>query len=98
MLRVSDRTRRRKQDRYLMIANANPRIIVRLSRWSSTGNAPAPPDRPPAPPTSLDTSPKPRHNNAHSTTTNGSAALNHTVPAPHRLLSNRRTTARGTAP
>jgi hypothetical protein len=41
-----------------MIASTISRIIVRASRWSSTGNAAARPDRGPATPMSLRASPR----------------------------------------
>jgi hypothetical protein len=71
-----------------MIAITISRIIARVSRWSSTGNAAARPDRSPAPPMSLDASPKYRDSAARSKPINQSGALNHAIPAPQRRLSN----------
>jgi hypothetical protein len=75
-----------------MIASTISRIIARVSRWSSTGNAAARPDRCPAPPMSLGPSPKYRDSIACSKPISQSGALNHTIHAPHRLPSNRRAT------
>jgi hypothetical protein len=77
-----------------MIANTISRIIMRVSRWSSTGNAAARPDRCPAPPMSLAASPKYRDGATHSKPISQSGTLNHTIPAPQRRLSNLRATAK----
>jgi hypothetical protein len=66
------------------------RIIARVSRWSSTGDAAARPGRSLAPPMSLGASPKYRDNTAHSEPISQSGPLSHAVPAPQRRLSNHR--------
>jgi hypothetical protein len=73
-----------------MIAHTISRIIARVSRRSSTGNAAAQPDRCPAPRMSLRASPKYRVSTAHSKPPSQSGALNHARHAPQRPLSNRR--------
>jgi hypothetical protein len=73
-----------------MIVNTISRIIARVLCWSSTGNAPARPDRCPAPPMSQDASPKYSDSAARSKPINQSGALNRTILAPQRLLSNHR--------
>jgi hypothetical protein len=73
-----------------MIANTVSRIIVRVLRWSSTGNAAARPERCPAPPVSLGASHKYRDSAARSKPINQSGAPNHTVPALQWRLSNHR--------
>ena len=92
----TDRTSRRNQDRYLMIATTISRIIVRVSRWSPTGNAPAWPDRSQAPPMSLASSPKYRDSDAHSKPINQSSVLDHAIPTPHRPLLNHRAVVKST--
>jgi hypothetical protein len=77
-----------------MIANTVSRIIARVSRWSLTGNASARPDWPPAPPISTGTSLKYRDSTAHPKPISQSDALDHTITAPHRSLSNRSATAK----
>jgi hypothetical protein len=72
-----------------MIANASSRIIVSMSRWSSTGNAIVRPDESPALPMSLDGSPKYRDSIAHSKPISRSGA-SHTFTAPQRSMPNRR--------
>jgi hypothetical protein len=72
-----------------MIANTIARIIARVLCWSSTGNAPARPDRCLTPPMSLDASPKYRDSAARSKPIK-SGALNRAIPAPHWPLSNHR--------
>jgi hypothetical protein len=71
-----------------MIAHTISRITAPVSRRSSTGNAAARPDRCPAPRMSLRASPKYRVSTAHSKPTSQSGALNNTMPAPQRSLSN----------
>jgi hypothetical protein len=73
-----------------MIATTISRIIARVLRRSSTGNGAARPDSCPAPPMSLGASPKYRDSAARSKLINQSGALNHTIPAPQRRLSNHR--------
>jgi hypothetical protein len=77
-----------------MIASTISRIIARVPRWSSTGDAAARPDRSPAPPMSLGVSPKYRDSNARPGPISQSSALDRTITAPHRSLSNRRATAK----
>jgi len=72
-----------------MIARTISRIITRVSRRPSTGNAAARPDRWPAMRTSVRASPKYRVSTAHSKPTTQSGVLNHTMPAPQRPPSNR---------
>jgi hypothetical protein len=73
-----------------MIANTISRVIVHLSRWSSSGNAAARPNSCPALPMSLRASPKYRDSIAHSKQISQSGALNHSIPAPQRLMPNHR--------
>ena len=73
-----------------MIANTVSCIIARVLRWSSTGSAAARPERCPALPTSLGALPKYSNSAARSKSINQSGALNHTIPAPQRRLSNHR--------
>jgi hypothetical protein len=73
-----------------MIANRIPRIIARVSGWSSTGNAAAWPDRCPASPISLGASPKYPHCITDSKPIGHSGALNYTIAATQRLLSDHR--------
>jgi hypothetical protein len=75
-----------------MTASSVSRIVVHLSRWSSTGNAADRPGRFPTPPVSLYAPPKYRVNFAQPTPTSPSGALDHTITAPHRYLSNLRAT------
>ena len=77
-----------------MIASTIPRIIVRVVRWSSTGNATARPDRCLTPPVSRDALPKYRENIAQPAPISPSGALDHTTTAPPRSLSNLRATAK----
>jgi hypothetical protein len=74
-----------------MSANTISCIIVRMLRWSSTGNAAVRPDRRPVPPMSLGALPKYSDSAARSKPINQFRALNHTIPAPQRRLSNHRT-------
>jgi len=74
-----------------MIANRIPRIIVRVSGRSSTGDAAAWPDRCPASPISLVVSPKYRDCITVSKPIGQSGALNYTVVAPQRPPSDHRT-------
>jgi hypothetical protein len=71
-----------------MSANTTARIITRVSRRSSTGNAPVQPARYPSAPVTFTASPKPV-SNAYSTPTSESGDLNQPIPAPHRRPSNR---------
>jgi hypothetical protein len=73
-----------------MIASAISRIIARVSRWSSTGNAAVWPHRCPASPISLGASLKYRNCITDSEPIGQSAALNYTIAAPQRLLSDHR--------
>jgi hypothetical protein len=73
-----------------MTTNTISRIIARISRRSSTANAPVRPDRHSSAPVTLRASPK-RTSNADSTPTSDSAGLNQATPAPHRSPSNRHT-------
>jgi hypothetical protein len=73
-----------------MSASTISRIIACVPRRSSTGDAAARPDMCPAPRMSLLASPKYRVSTAHSKPTSQSGALNHTMPASQRPLSNRR--------
>ncbi len=77
-----------------MIASTFSRIIARVSCWSSTGNAAVRPNRSTAPPVSLGASPKYRDSSACPGPTNQSGALDPTITAPHRSLSNRRAKAK----
>jgi hypothetical protein len=73
-----------------MIANAISRIIVRVLRWSSAGNAAARLERCPASPVSLGASHKYRDSAARSKPINQSGAPNHTVLALQWRLPNHR--------
>jgi hypothetical protein len=75
-----------------MIANTISRIIVRVSRWSSTGNAAARPDGGPASHVTLQVSPKHSVSAALSTPITRSGVRNHNVLAHRRRLSGRRAT------
>jgi hypothetical protein len=77
-----------------MIASTIPRIIARVSCWSSTGNVAARPDRCSTPPVRRGAPPKYRDNIAQQTPTSPSGALDHTITAPQRSLPNRRATAK----
>jgi hypothetical protein len=82
----ANRSSRRDQDRHLMIANTIFRIIVRVSRWSSTGNAAAWPDRHPASHVTLQVSPKHSVSAPLSNPITRSGVLNHNVLTHTRLL------------
>lgn len=75
-----------------MIANTISRIIVHVSRWSSTGNAAARPERRPASHVTLQVSPKRGVNAALSNAITRSGVLNHRLLAHTRLLLTRRAT------
>ena len=75
-----------------MIANTISRIIVRVARWSSTGNAAARPERRPASHLTLQVSPKHTVSAALSNPTTRSGVLNHKGLAHTRLLLARRAT------
>jgi hypothetical protein len=88
----AERASRRNQDRYLMIANTISRIIVSVSRRSSTGNAAARPDRRPALHVTLNVSLRHGVSAALSNPITRSGARNHKVLAHRRLLLDRRAT------
>jgi hypothetical protein len=73
-----------------MSANTISRIIVRVSRWSSTGNTAARPKRRPASHVTLNVSPKHSVSAALSNPITRSGVLNHKVLAHTRLLLARR--------
>jgi hypothetical protein len=73
-----------------MIANAISRIIARVLRWSSTGNAAARPERRPARRKSLRALHRHRVSTAHSNQISRSSAFFHIIPEPQRLLSDHR--------
>jgi hypothetical protein len=75
-----------------MIANTISRIIVRVSRWSSTGNAAARSERRPASHVMLQVSPKHSVSTALSNPITRSGVLNQKVLAHTRLLLIRRAT------
>jgi hypothetical protein len=77
-----------------MIASTSLRIIVRVVRWSSTGNATARPDWCSTPPVSRGALPKYRENIAQPAPISLSGALDHTTTAPHRSVSNLHATAK----
>ena len=77
-----------------MIASTISRIIVRVSRWSSTGNPAARPDSCPALRMTLRASPKYCDSTAHSKQISQSPALSQTIPAPQPLLPSRRATVK----
>jgi hypothetical protein len=69
-----------------MTANTISCIIVRVSRWSSTGNAAVLPERRPASHVTLQVSPKHSVSTALSNPITRSGVLNHKVLAHTRLL------------
>jgi hypothetical protein len=73
-----------------MIASTISRIIARVLRWSSTGNAAVPPDRCRVPPMSPAALPKYSDSAACSKPTDQSGVLNHTIPGASMRLSNHR--------
>jgi hypothetical protein len=75
-----------------MIANTSSRIIARLLRWSSTGNAAARPERRPASHMTLHVSLKHSVSAALSNPITRSGVRNHKVLAHTRLLLARRAT------
>ena len=77
-----------------MSANTISRIIVSVSRWSSTGNPAARPDSCPTLPMSLRALSKYCDTTAHSKQISQSGALNQTIPPPHSLLSKRGATVK----
>jgi hypothetical protein len=77
-----------------MIASTIPRIVARVSRWSSTGNAAARPDRSRAPLMSLGASPKYRDGAALSNPITQSGVRNHKGITHRRLLPARRATVK----
>jgi hypothetical protein len=77
---------------HLMIPNTISRIIVRVSRWSSTSNTAARPERRPASHVTLQVSPKHSVSAALSNPITRSGVRNHKVVAHRRLLPARRAT------
>ena len=75
-----------------MTANTISRITVRVSRWSSTGNAAVWLERHPAPHLTLKGSPKHSVSSALSNPITQSGVLNHKVRAHARLSLARRAT------
>jgi hypothetical protein len=73
-----------------MIGNMISRIILRVLRWSSTGNAPTRPESRPARRRSLRALHTHRVSTAHSKQITRSGALIHMIPEPKRLLSDHR--------
>jgi hypothetical protein len=86
----ANRTSRRNQHRHLMIANTISRIIARVPRRSSTGDAAARLSRCPALHLTQRASPKHNDSTAHSKPITRSGAHNNIISAPQRLLPARR--------